>query len=409
MRAAGSLLAVGLLALGSQAQQQIDPRYAVNITVYHQDRKSAGAGISDRNTGDALGDMYFTLKDAGLPVECAEDPRSFDCQNPEVNNKDLVVSLLVVEVDSRFGVYGLCNVDNTTGEYFCQCPRETSASVASAEPDTIWTCSVCGHVYDPAKDGNGTAFEDLPDTWKCPVCGAPKSMYKPTVTADGRTVWVHEEETKKADPTQQCASALSSSCGIYKGKEQFCEYCEEKNYQKLEAAGCSREDFYTFCFGDKPSCNASVGRLAVVDNQSVERVPTPGRSYDFEFWNYNMAHKFNGFWYSTMASGQCNASGTGPCYWRVVESVKTVQTNCQRANVYSVVEKNGAPCFSQCPSPTDNTTKCWVDCYFDTVLGTGSSTSITDPNAGMSVSTLRDAWTAAFNSEDPSKGGCPAV
>ena len=52
----------------------------------------------------------------------------------------------------------------------------------------------CGHVYDPVKDGNGLPFEQLPDSWKCPVCGAPKSAYKKTVDGSGRVRWVHEEE-----------------------------------------------------------------------------------------------------------------------------------------------------------------------------------------------------------------------
>jgi len=47
-----------------------------------------------------------------------------------------------------------------------------------------WKCSVCGYVYDPAvgdPDGGapaGTAFEDLPDDWVCPVCGASKSEFE---------------------------------------------------------------------------------------------------------------------------------------------------------------------------------------------------------------------------------------
>ena len=47
-----------------------------------------------------------------------------------------------------------------------------------------WECSVCGYVYDPAvgdPDGGikpGTAFEDIPDDWTCPVCGAAKSEFK---------------------------------------------------------------------------------------------------------------------------------------------------------------------------------------------------------------------------------------
>jgi rubredoxin len=46
-----------------------------------------------------------------------------------------------------------------------------------------YTCQVCGYVYDPASgdaDGGvapGTAFENLPDSWVCPVCGAGKDMF----------------------------------------------------------------------------------------------------------------------------------------------------------------------------------------------------------------------------------------
>ena len=44
---------------------------------------------------------------------------------------------------------------------------------------------VCGYVYDPAvgdSDGGiapGTAFEDSPDTWVCPVCGLTKEDFHP--------------------------------------------------------------------------------------------------------------------------------------------------------------------------------------------------------------------------------------
>lgn len=46
-----------------------------------------------------------------------------------------------------------------------------------------WECSVCGYIYDPAigdPDGGilpGTAFEDIPEEWVCPICGATKSMF----------------------------------------------------------------------------------------------------------------------------------------------------------------------------------------------------------------------------------------
>jgi rubredoxin len=49
-----------------------------------------------------------------------------------------------------------------------------------------YECEVCGYIYDPEvgdPEGNipaGTAFEDLPEDWVCPVCGADKSAFSPT-------------------------------------------------------------------------------------------------------------------------------------------------------------------------------------------------------------------------------------
>ncbi|MGA1823629.1 MAG: rubredoxin [bacterium] len=47
-----------------------------------------------------------------------------------------------------------------------------------------YVCQVCGYVYDPAigdPDNGvepGTAFEDLPDSWVCPICGATKDQFE---------------------------------------------------------------------------------------------------------------------------------------------------------------------------------------------------------------------------------------
>jgi rubredoxin len=47
-----------------------------------------------------------------------------------------------------------------------------------------YVCVFCGYVYDPEQgdpDGGiapGTAFEDIPDDWVCPVCGATKNNFK---------------------------------------------------------------------------------------------------------------------------------------------------------------------------------------------------------------------------------------
>lgn len=38
-----------------------------------------------------------------------------------------------------------------------------------------WVCGICGYVYDEEKEG--TLFEDLPENWVCPLCGAGKSAF----------------------------------------------------------------------------------------------------------------------------------------------------------------------------------------------------------------------------------------
>jgi len=52
------------------------------------------------------------------------------------------------------------------------------------EPGSKWACTVCDLVYDPLKGDPehgippGTRFEDIPDDWMCPLCGAMKSAFK---------------------------------------------------------------------------------------------------------------------------------------------------------------------------------------------------------------------------------------
>ena len=47
-----------------------------------------------------------------------------------------------------------------------------------------YECTVCGYVYDPAEGDTdngiepGTPFEDLPEDWTCPVCGASTDEFE---------------------------------------------------------------------------------------------------------------------------------------------------------------------------------------------------------------------------------------
>jgi rubredoxin len=47
-----------------------------------------------------------------------------------------------------------------------------------------YKCTVCGWIYDPSEGDPigdvpaGTAFEDLPSGWVCPVCGATPDEFE---------------------------------------------------------------------------------------------------------------------------------------------------------------------------------------------------------------------------------------
>ncbi len=62
--------------------------------------------------------------------------------------------------------------------------RKSPTIRSSVEPGSRWACSVCDFVYDSARGdpdhgiAPGTHFEDIPDDWVCPLCGATKSSFK---------------------------------------------------------------------------------------------------------------------------------------------------------------------------------------------------------------------------------------
>lgn len=55
----------------------------------------------------------------------------------------------------------------------------------------ICSTTNCGYIYNPAKGDRkgkipaGTRFEDLPEEWRCPVCGASKKAFKPMSEVEG--------------------------------------------------------------------------------------------------------------------------------------------------------------------------------------------------------------------------------
>jgi rubredoxin len=47
-----------------------------------------------------------------------------------------------------------------------------------------YVCTICGYVYDPAQGDPdsgvdpGISWENVPEDWECPVCGASKEEFE---------------------------------------------------------------------------------------------------------------------------------------------------------------------------------------------------------------------------------------
>lgn len=52
-------------------------------------------------------------------------------------------------------------------------PTTSVSSAPAVEKKEKWVCSVCGYVYDEE-----IPFEQLPDSWTCPLCDQPKSVFE---------------------------------------------------------------------------------------------------------------------------------------------------------------------------------------------------------------------------------------
>src|SRR4051795_3719399 len=89
-------------------------------------------------------------------------------------------------------------------------PRREGTLTPMTETTTkqLWICESCGFIYDPAEgdpDGGippGTPFDDIPESWFCPVCGARKKDFIPY------------EDWGPAGPQAAAASGASAAASI---------------------------------------------------------------------------------------------------------------------------------------------------------------------------------------------------
>ncbi len=105
-------------------------------------------------------------------------------------------------------------------------------------PEEMYQCQTvnCGYIYDPDKGERkgkikkGTQFKDIPDDWRCPVCGASKKAFRPLAGPGS----VHAENTANAEENRTEGAAS----GMKKYRCDICGYVYDPAVGD-EAAGIS--------------------------------------------------------------------------------------------------------------------------------------------------------------------------
>ena len=150
-----------------------------------------------------------------------------------------------------------------------------------------YKCQICGYIYDDAKEE--IKFADLPDDWKCPWCGAPKSMFEEIIEDNGDVFQKKEDEKEtmeieESDDLRQLSNSeiayicsnLAKSC-----EKQYLE--EEQNlfqqlsdyYEKyVDAKDGNLDDLLKLVNKDIEEFNEAMNIANKLDDRGAKRIIT---------------------------------------------------------------------------------------------------------------------------------------
>jgi rubredoxin/flavin reductase (DIM6/NTAB) family NADH-FMN oxidoreductase RutF len=147
-------------------------------------------GFKSGRDGDKFKDVQFKKLSSGCPVVLdyaigyleAEVINEFDCSSHVLFLGKMTQSeVLKSGIPMTYAYYHHVKRGTTpkTAPTFI---KEEAVTTGGAKMQK-YRCEVCDYVYDPAvgdPDNGiqpGTAFEELPDTWVCPICGVGKDQF----------------------------------------------------------------------------------------------------------------------------------------------------------------------------------------------------------------------------------------
>ena len=86
-------------------------------------------------------------------------------------------------------------------------------------------------------------------------------------------------------------------------------------------------------------------------------------------WKFKTSKHIGGNWYSTPSAGDCSVDPSN-CSWKIESTIKVVNETCVNGVLLSHVTKGANTCIQKCPQPSNTTSTCYLDCFFDSVWET---------------------------------------
>ncbi len=95
-----------------------------------------------------------------------------------------------------------------------------------------YICKICGYIYDDLKEK--VPFNQLPNDWKCPLCGASKSMFELLQEKNVEVKEKIEDEYNNEDMQKISNEMLSTICSnLSRGCEKQYKFEEMELFEKL--------------------------------------------------------------------------------------------------------------------------------------------------------------------------------
>lgn len=168
-----------------------------SVSVLHQAASAELIGLFGYRSGtdvNKFDNTEYITGPAGTPIVIKDTIAWFECE--VIMQTDVGTHILFIGKVTDAEIINTSQPPMTYAHYRAvkkglspkNAPTYVDPAKLSEKPSTAkgkkYRCLACSYVYDPAEGdpesgiAPGTPFEDIPDDWQCPICGATKDMFE---------------------------------------------------------------------------------------------------------------------------------------------------------------------------------------------------------------------------------------